>query len=86
MFFIDNFNDHGPSGMQYCFGWGWYLAVDFQLFLIAPFLFYLYKKGPKWGWIATFILFMASVITAFVMIMAHDWRYPIPNSKFKPQP
>lgn len=21
MFFIDNFEDHGPSGMNYCFGW-----------------------------------------------------------------
>ena len=21
MFFIDNFEDHGPSGMDYCFGW-----------------------------------------------------------------
>jgi len=21
MFFLDNFEDHGPSGMDYCFGW-----------------------------------------------------------------
>ena len=21
MFFLDNFADHGPSGMDYCFGW-----------------------------------------------------------------
>jgi hypothetical protein len=21
MFFIDNFEDHGPNGMDYCFGW-----------------------------------------------------------------
>jgi hypothetical protein len=25
MFFIDNFEDHGPSGMDYCFGWVKYL-------------------------------------------------------------
>ena len=35
LLFVDNFVDHGPSGMDYCFGWGWYLAVDFQLFLIC---------------------------------------------------
>jgi hypothetical protein len=21
MFLVDNFGDHGPSGMNYCFGW-----------------------------------------------------------------
>lgn len=21
MFFLDNFADHGPAGMDYCFGW-----------------------------------------------------------------
>jgi len=29
---------------------------------------------------------MASIITAFVMILANDWRYPIPNPKMAPQP
>lgn len=86
MFFLDNFGDHGPSGMDYCFGWGWYLAVDFQLFLITPFLLFLYVKNKKIGWIVTFVLFLASVVTAFVLIVVNDWRYPMTNPKMKPQP
>lgn len=30
MFFLDNFEDHGPSGMDYCFGW-----VIFHLYFRA---------------------------------------------------
>jgi peptidoglycan/LPS O-acetylase OafA/YrhL len=86
MFFVDNFADHGPSGMKYCFGWGWYLAVDFQLFMITPFIFFTYKKSKKLGWLLTSLLLLASIITAFTMIMVNEWRYPIPNSKLKPQP
>lgn len=86
MAFIDNFEDHGPSGMNYCFGWGWYLAVDFQLFIITPFIIFVYLKSKKAGWILTFLLFLASIICAFVLIMVNDWRYPIPNPKMKPQP
>ena len=44
---------------------GWYLAVDFQLFLITPFFLYAYTKNKKLGWLITFLLFVASVVTAF---------------------
>lgn len=86
MFFLDNFDDHGPSGMDYCFGWGWYLAVDFQLFLITPFILLAYLKNKKLGLALSFMIFIASIITAFILIMVNDWRYPIPNPKMKPQP
>lgn len=65
---------------------GWYLAVDFQLFIFTPFVMYAYLKNKKLGWIVAFVLFLGSVICAFVMIMVNDWRYPIPNPKMKPQP
>lgn len=65
---------------------GWYLAVDFQLFLITPFFLYAYTKNKKLGWLLTFLLFLASVLTAFIQIMVNDWRYPIPNPNFPPQP
>jgi hypothetical protein len=47
---------------------------------------YAYAKSKKLGWIVAFILFLASVITAFVLVMVYDYRYPIPNPKFAPQP
>jgi peptidoglycan/LPS O-acetylase OafA/YrhL len=86
MFFIDNFGNHGPSGMDYCFGWGWYLAVDFQFFLITPLIFFVYNKNKTIGFLLTFLIWLGSIITAFAMIMVNDWRYPIPNPIFPPQP
>lgn len=29
MLFIDNMFDHADKGLAYCYGWGWYLSVDF---------------------------------------------------------
>jgi hypothetical protein len=43
-------------------------------------------KNKKWGFILTILIFLASVICAFIMIMVNDWRYPIPNPAMKPQP
>jgi hypothetical protein len=54
--------------------------------MITPFILYAYAKSKKLGWIVTFLLFCASVITAFVIVMVEDYRYPIPNPKFAPQP
>lgn len=78
MFFVDNFEDHGANGIHYCFGWviylfiqGWYLAVDFQLFVITPFLLYAYKRSKKIGLIITFLLFLGSVVAAFVLIFVN---------------
>ncbi len=65
---------------------GWYLAVDFQLFLITPFVLLAYVRSPKLGIGVTSLLLLGSVVTAFVLIMVNDWRYPLYNPKFKPQP
>ena len=79
MFFIDNFRDHGKNGQNYCFGWGWYLAVDFQLFIITPFIFLIYRKSKKIGLAVIVFLFLASIISAWLLIFINDWRYPTYN-------
>lgn len=33
-----------------CFLWGWYLAVDMQLYILAPFIYLLYNKNKIVGW------------------------------------
>ena len=47
---------------------------------------YAYHKNKKFGWLLTFVLFILSIVTAFTLIMANNWRYPIPNPKLPPQP
>lgn len=54
--------------------------------MITPFVLWCYTKSRKLGWLVTLALFLCSVITAFVMILVNDWRYPIPNPEMPPQP
>ncbi len=86
IFFIDNFQNHGPSGQKYCFGWGWYLAVDFQLFILTPLVFLVYRRSKRVGLGLLVGLFAASLVSAWLLIFINHWRYPTYNPTFKPQP
>lgn len=55
------------SNADYCFGWGWYLSNDFQMFLITPFFLWLYIKNRRAGKLAMFALICAS--WAFALII-----------------
>lgn len=68
LLFIDNFGDHGKGGTDYCFGWGWYLAVDFQLFIITPFIFLAYRLNKKAGLGVILTLFAGSILIAWLLI------------------
>jgi peptidoglycan/LPS O-acetylase OafA/YrhL len=57
MLFIDNFND--LKTQPECTEWGWYMAVDLQLFLILPWILFAYKKNSKlaYGILASLLTF-----------------------------
>ena len=57
LLFVDNLT---VTNNNYCFGWGWYLACDFQMFIFTPFLLWLYVYNQKLGKI---------VITAFLTVL-----------------
>ena len=61
LLFVDNFISEKQN---YCFGWGWYLANDIQMFLLSPFICWIYLKNKEKGknliWILIFISFVAS--------------------------
>jgi len=62
LLFVDNIISASDNG--YCFGWGWYLANDVQMFLLSPFICWIYLKNREKGknliWILIFISFVAS--------------------------
>jgi len=45
-----------------CMPWTWYLACDFQLFIIVPFLSYIVARSKKIGLLSLFGLFIFSVV------------------------
>ena len=57
--FVNNFVD----GNQECMGWTWYLAVDTQLFLIAPLPLLCFFWRPFLGWICAFCFVVLSAVT-----------------------
>jgi len=52
---------------DYCFGWGWYLSNDFQMFLITPLFIWLYIKNRTVGKLAMFALICLSWMLALVI-------------------
>ena len=46
---------------EMCMPWTWYISDDFQLFLVVPFLSYIYCKSKKWGIISVFLLTIISI-------------------------
>jgi peptidoglycan/LPS O-acetylase OafA/YrhL len=48
-----------------CMGWTWYLAVDMQIFLVMPFLAFLYLKNPSLGKLAVAFASLASFAYSF---------------------
>jgi len=52
---------------DYCFGWGWYLSNDFQMFLITPIFIWLYIKNRTVGKLAMFGLICLSWILALII-------------------
>jgi len=55
------------TNADYCFGWGWYLSNDFQMFLITPFFLWLYIRKRRVGKLAIFALICASWVLALIV-------------------
>lgn len=59
--FLDDFL---VTSSNYCFGWGWYLSNDFQMFLITPIFLWIYIKNKTLGKLAIVGLMIISYIIA----------------------
>jgi len=61
MLFLDNATTYSDS----CFGWGWYLSNDFQMFLIAPFICWIYFKNRQRSFNIIWALILVSTMAAY---------------------
>lgn len=59
LIFINNFVP--LDGADMCMGWVWYLANDFQLFIVSPFLILAYCFNRKLGYLLLLILVITSM-------------------------
>ena len=68
--FIANFIDRGA---ETCLGWGWYLQVDFQLFVYCLILLFLYQKSK----LATVLASFASMIGSTTFNIVYTYNHEI---------
>ena len=59
---MNNFLTNGAG----CFSWGWYLACDFQIFLVLPFLCWAYIRNKNLGISAILSLLLISIVSSYL--------------------
>ena len=68
LFYYNNFAEADKMCMQ----WTWYLSCDFQLYLVAPILTYLYCKNKKLGLGLIGLLSIVSLIIQVWVVVHYD--------------
>lgn len=71
--FVNNFFPWELSITQTCFYHSWYLAVDMQLFLVAPLLVYMYQSDVTRGRLATLGMWALSVLVTVYLSYSRQW-------------
>jgi len=57
-------DDFLVDSADYCFGWGWYLSNDFQMFMVTPIFLWIYIRNRKAGKLGMVALMALSYILA----------------------
>lgn len=57
---------------QNCLDYTWYVAIDFQLFLVAPFIVFLYSKKKLLGVIVPLIIIVGCAIGTIIVAFKYD--------------
>jgi len=60
-------DDFLVDSADYCFGWGWYLSNDFQMFMITPIFLWIYIRNRRAGKLGMVALMAVSYILALVI-------------------
>lgn len=83
MLFIDNIARTDQE--NYCFLWGWYLACDFQIFLIVPIICWIYDRDAENGRNFIWFCFIVSLACGYASAISANYYYaiiPDTNSNF----
>lgn len=62
---------------HYCFGWGWYLSNDFQIFFASLFAFFLYGVKPILGKLMIILMMVGTLAAGLGLVIDKEYGiYP----------
>lgn len=67
-------NVYPRDGALGCFGWGWYLANDFQFFIVGVVILILYVAKPLLSYIALGLIFLGCWISSITIVLQNDFE------------
>lgn len=73
LLFIQNFIPAYTASGTTCYGHSWYLAVDMQIYLTAPFFSVAYSYAARWGWLLLGLAALLSIGTPMAMVWVHNY-------------
>ena len=65
-----------------CIGWVWYLANDFQFFLLTPFILLIMYFNKLIGFVVNVMIILLSIMASMLVTWKFDFVMPSGSSKF----
>ena len=82
LLYINNYNDIKEA----CFAHAWYLAVDFQFYLISPIFLLAFWYKPLVGWLINSSAMLAATITPMVVAYKYELPFAVITMPFEVAP
>jgi peptidoglycan/LPS O-acetylase OafA/YrhL len=79
LLYINNF---AVKMNQDCAGWTWYLANDFQFFIITPFFVYLYLRSKSLGVGLVVATLVGCIVADFFIVIQHNSPFNMLSSHY----
>jgi len=78
--FIDNLYPQKFNQLYYCYGWGWYLSNDFQMFIVSMIPMLIYNKLNRKS--AAKLLILALIVSQWIAFLVFNIEHKLNLSTF----
>ena len=70
--------------LDYCFGWGWYISNDFQIFLLGTPIMYFFIKKRWLSYVISWSGLTISLLLSYIICEVYQYHFNYPNLYAEP--